>query len=160
MKGETMDRIVGIGEYAVSNNKNDIIKTFALGSCVAVTVYSMIKNVAGMVHIALPSPNSSNIDNNTCYYATTAVPFLINKICYEFGCLKDELEIEVFGGAKSVRENDIFKIGQRNVETVKRILNELKLNYTATEIGGTFSRTLEMDVATGKVKVALQPITI
>ncbi len=157
-----MDRIVGIGEYAISNNENDTIKTFALGSCVAVTVYSPLKNVAGMVHIVLPSSDLSSDDSNTrpCYYATTAVPFLINKICSEFGCLKGGLKIELFGGAKSVRDNDVFKIGQRNIETVKKILNDLNLVYSATETGGTYSRTLEMDVATGKVKVALQPITI
>ncbi|MGE5630373.1 MAG: chemotaxis protein CheD [Caulobacteraceae bacterium] len=157
-----MDRIVGIGEYVVSNNKNDTIKTFALGSCVAITVYSPSKNVAGMAHIALPSPDLSSDDGSPgpCYYAITAVPFLINKICSEFGCLKGELIIEIFGGAKSVRDNDVFKIGQKNVETVKRILNDLNLVYNATKTGGTYSRTLEMDVATGKVKVALRPIRI
>ena len=47
-----MDKIVGIGEYAISNRREDIIKTFALASCVAVTAYSPSKGVAGMVHIA------------------------------------------------------------------------------------------------------------
>lgn len=74
-----MDRIVGIGEFAISNNKSDIIKTFALATCVAVTVYSPLKNIAGMVHIALPSPALPGDDSKTrpCCYAITAVPFLI-----------------------------------------------------------------------------------
>lgn len=157
-----MDRIVGIGEFTISNNKGDIIKTFALATCVAVTVYSPLKNIAGMVHIALPSPALPGDDSKTrpCCYATTAVPFLINKMCSEFGCLKGELEIKLFGGADSVRENDVFNIGQRNIDTVKAILNEMNLRYTAAETGGTHSRTLEMEVATGKIKVTLQPIKI
>lgn len=157
-----MDRIVGIGEYAISNNKNDTIKTFALGSCVAITVYSPVKNVAGMVHIALPYPGiSGDADyTNPCYYATAAVPFILNKICLEYGCFKAGLIIELFGGAKSVRENDVFKIGQRNIEIVRKMLNDLNLIYTAAETGGIYSRTLEMDVATGKTKVASQPIII
>jgi chemotaxis receptor (MCP) glutamine deamidase CheD len=35
MSGKDMEKIVRIGEYAVSNNRNDILKTFALASCVA-----------------------------------------------------------------------------------------------------------------------------
>lgn len=157
-----MDRIIGIGEYAVSNNKNDTIKTFALGSCVAITIYSPIRNVAGMAHIALPSTDSFYANDNTrpCYYAVTAVPFLINKICTEFGCLKNELKIGIYGGAKSVRNNDVFKIGQRNIEATIKILSALNLKYDARETGGTYSRSLGMDVATGKIKVILQPIIV
>ncbi len=33
------DIIIGIGEIAVSNKPGDIIKTYALGSCVAVIMY-------------------------------------------------------------------------------------------------------------------------
>ncbi|NTV78293.1 MAG: chemotaxis protein CheD, partial [Clostridiales bacterium] len=78
-----MDRVVGIGECIVSNDPGDVIKTYALASCVAVTVYSREKKVAGMVHIALPERMRSFDDSyeKPCYYATLAVPFLMNKIC-------------------------------------------------------------------------------
>ena len=78
----------------------------------------------------------------------------------DFGCPKDELEINFFGGAKSIRTNDVFTIGEKNINAVRNALNCLNLKYRAAEIGGIYSRTLEMDVATGKIKVALQPITI
>ncbi|KUO77019.1 MAG: archease [Clostridia bacterium BRH_c25] len=156
-----MDLIVGIGEYAVTNNENELIKIFALASCVAVTAYDPKRKVAGMAHIALPAPNMAGEDTTRpCYYASTAVPLLINKICLDFGCPKDELEINFFGGAKSIRRDDIFNIGEKNINAVKNALNCLNLKYRAAEVGGTNSRTLEMDIATGKIKVALQPITI
>lgn len=157
-----MDKIIGIGEYAISNNKKDTIKTFALGSCVAITLYSPLKKAAGMVHIALPYAVVSNEDDRLkpCYYATSAVPFIINKICSEFGCLKGDLRINIFGGAESLREDDVFRIGQRNTDIVKKMLNELNLLYDASETGGTCSRTLSMDVETGKIKVYLQHMVI
>lgn len=156
-----MDRIVGIGEYVISNNENDTIKTYALGSCVAVTVYSPLKKVAGMVHIALPYSFLSDEDRlKPCYYATAAVPVLINKMCSEYGCLKGDLRINVFGGAESQRKNDIFKIGQINIEVVKKKLNELNLAYEASIIGVTYSRTLGMDVSTGRVNVDAQNMII
>lgn len=128
-----MDLIVGIGKYAVSNNKNDKIKTYALASCVAVTAYHPKNKIAGMVHIALPSPNLADEDTTRpCYYASTAVPLLINKICLDFGCPKDELEINFFGGAKSIRNNDVFTIGEKNINAVKNALN--CLNFATSSI--------------------------
>lgn len=157
-----MDRIVGIGECIVSNDENDTIKTFALGSCVAVTVYSPFNKVAGMAHVALPYPDLSGEDDKTrpYYYAVTAVPKLINKICSEYGCLKGGLKIELFGGAKSIRDNDVFNIGQRNVNTIKKIFNGMNLACGISETGGICSRTICMEVATGKISVSTHPMTI
>ncbi|KJS20563.1 MAG: archease [Clostridiaceae bacterium BRH_c20a] len=155
-----MDKIVGIGEYAISNRREDIIKTFALASCVAVTAYSPSKGVAGMVHIALPSPpHNEDSSISPGYYAVTGVPLLINKMCTVYGCTTDELKIGLYGGANSIRE-DIFKIGKKNVVTVKNILQNMNLLIDIAEIGNTLSRTLAMDVSTGKVKITLLPITI
>lgn len=157
-----MDKIVGIGEIAVSNDKKDMIKTFALSTCVAVAVYSPVNKAAGMVHVALPSPSRTGNDGAVPpgYYATTGVPFLINKMCTELGCMRGELKVELFGGARSVRNNDVFNIGQRNINTVKEILNQMNIRYTASETGGTYSRSLQMNVATGKIEMTTQPLVI
>ena len=45
---------VGIGEWIVSNDPADTLKTYALGSCVAVLIYDASQMIAGMIHIALP----------------------------------------------------------------------------------------------------------
>lgn len=156
-----MDRIIGIGEYAISANENDVIKTFALASCIAVTVYSSLRKVAGMIHIALPNPTNEEAGIiRPGYYAATGMPILINKLCKDYGCLRGELKIHLFGGAKSVKKGDVFNIGERNTEAVKNILGEMNLNYSAKEIGGTFSRTIEMYVSTGVINVFTQPLII
>ena len=157
-----MDKIIGIGGIAVSNTIGDQLKTFSLASCVAVTVYCPPKHTAGMIHVALPELQLQGewLLDQPCYYATHGVPMLINKMCTEYGCPKASLEIELFGGARSVRGNDVFHIGSRNINTVKRILDKLNLMYVATETGGTNSRTLGMDVATGNKTVFLQPLII
>ncbi len=53
-----MERIVGMGEYVVTDREEDVIRTFALASCVAVTVYSPRRKTAGMIHVVLPAPLS------------------------------------------------------------------------------------------------------
>jgi chemotaxis protein CheD len=108
-----MDRIVGIGEFVISNHREDIIKTFALASCVAVTAYSSSNRVAGMIHIALPS-SSRDVGPNVRpgYYAVTGVPSFINRMCSEYGCYKKDLKIGLYGGSNSINE-DIFLIGKK-----------------------------------------------
>ncbi len=156
-----MERIVGIGDYAISDKEDDIIKTIALGSCVAVTVFSPSRKVAGMVHIALPFSVLPNEDRTKpCYYAESAVPFLINKICREYNCMKTDLSINVIGGAVSIRKDDLFRIGQRNVEVVRQKLRELDLPYDDSETGGTCSRTLTMEVSSGKIRIDSRPMII
>ncbi|HYE82478.1 MAG TPA: hypothetical protein VEG39_09980 [Clostridia bacterium] len=54
----------------------------------------------------------------------------------------------------------IVGISEKNINAVKNALNCLNLKYRAAEVGGTNIKTLEMDTAAGKIKIALQPITI
>jgi chemotaxis protein CheD len=157
-----MDKIVGIGGYAISNNKDDVIKTFALASCVALTIYCPVKNAAGMAHIALPAPDGINGGSNTrpCYYAATAVPLLINEMCNQYGCKKNNLIIKLFGGADSIQVKDVFEIGKKNLNVIKESLTYMNLQYDASETGGKYSRTLEMSVSNGDIRLTLQPIKI
>ncbi len=157
-----MEHIVGIGDIAIANRPHDVIKTYALASCVAVTAYCPITRTAGMVHIALPDSTKYSLYNpeHPCYYANIAVPMLIQKMCMEYGCRKENLQIELFGGAGSARKNDYFQIGARNVQMVTMILNSSGIRFQAVEIGGENSRTLEFTVATGQKKVYLQPLII
>ncbi len=156
-----VDRVVGIGEYVITNNREDVIKTYALASCVAITIYSPVNCVAAMAHIVLPyHKDVFHKVSQPCYYAETAIPLLIRKMCLEYGCRKNELLIELFGGARSIKGNDMFHVGYQNITMIERILQLEKLRYTDREIGGTNSRTVIFDVATGKKKVITQPLII
>ncbi len=156
-----MVKIVGIGDYAVSRSPEETIVTFALASCVAVTAYSPSIKAAGMIHIVLPAPTPNREGSlGPYYYATTGIPLMLNKMCSEYGCLKSELRVRLFGGANSIREKDVFKLGQKNIRMVEKVLKDMKLSYDSSETSGTLSRTLEMNVGTGMVAIKLHPITI
>ncbi|MGE5631528.1 MAG: chemotaxis protein CheD [Caulobacteraceae bacterium] len=156
-----MERVIGIGEYVISGNPEDKIITYTLASCVAVTAYSCFRKVAGMVHIILPFPSENReIGLGPCHYAITGIPLMINRMCSEYGCVKSELSVKLFGGADSIKEDDIFRLGFKNIETAKMVLENMELTIAASETGGQLSRTLEMDVATGIVMIKSQPIII
>jgi chemotaxis protein CheD len=154
-----MERIIGLGEIVISNQKQDILKTYGLGSCIGITVYSTTRRVGGMGHIVLPRPlDLQSASEKLGYYAVTGVPLLINEICMKYGCTINELEINLFGGAYSVQKNDSFQIGKRNFEEVLRILKTLNIKQVNTEVGGNTSRTIEMDISSGHVKITRQPL--
>ncbi|BCZ44351.1 chemoreceptor glutamine deamidase CheD [Clostridium gelidum] len=156
-----MQKIIGIGEMAISNNIEDSIKTFALASCIGVVVYSPMKKVGGMIHIALPNPLSIEEKNNrSCYYASTGIPTLINQMSKYYGCLKGELVINLYGGANSIRSDDVFNIGRKNLEVSKNILKEMNLKFNDRDTGKNVSRTIELDMFCGQVTVSYQQIKI
>lgn len=156
-----MTKIIGIGEMAISNNMDDKIKTFALGSCVGITAYSPHRKVGGIIHIALPNPlRIEDNGNRCCYFASTGLPFFINQFAREYGCAKSELNIRIFGGADSNRRNDTFNVGKRNVETTRRILKDMNLDIHYAETGENVSRTIELDVDNGDINIWHQNIII
>jgi len=156
-----MLKVVGIGEMATSIDKDVILKTYALSSCVAVIAYSPQKRASGLIHVALPA--SSDIDHikeRPCYYAKTGIPLLIESMCTKYGCAKTELQISLYGGAGTGRHNDMFNIGEKNLHAVKKALQKMQLCYEERDVGGMICRTVEMKVDTGLVKVSLLPLVI
>jgi len=156
-----MKHLIGIGEYAVSNNVEDTIKTFALASCIAVTAYIPGKKAAGMIHIALPRPADEKEGKlRPFYYAATGIPVFLDRLTKKYCCSTSELNIQIYGGANSINKGDIFNIGVKNIEIVGDILSDLKLKPLRMEVGGEVSRTIELHVATGVVVMDSHPLSI
>lgn len=155
-----MEIYVGLGEIKISSTPGDVIKTFALASCVGITAYCPKTHTAGMIHIVLPNKFCSSTHvMRPSYYASTGVPLFIQKMLMH-GCRKSDLIINIYGGASSIAKNDCFNIGMRNLEIVKDNLMKMHIPFTLADVGGKVSRTLSMDVSTGVVSVRLLPICI
>ncbi|NQU65674.1 MAG: chemotaxis protein CheD, partial [SAR324 cluster bacterium] len=78
---------VGIGELAVSKTKGEIIKTFGLGSCVAMVVLDPKVRAVGLIHIALPDStiNLEKAKKQPGYFADTGIPYLMHEMA-KLGC--------------------------------------------------------------------------
>lgn len=145
--------IVGIGTIGLSNTQGDVIKTLALGSCVGVMVYSPKLKLAGLIHVALPESqiNPALAQEKPCYFADTGIPFLFNSLA-KYGCLLySDLVIKIAGGANIMDPQQRFDIGTRNVLAVKKNLWRYKLGPLSEDIGNTISRTVKLEVSTGRV---------
>lgn len=144
--------IVDVGDYKISGEMGDVIKTFALGSCVAVMIYDQTSHIAGMIHIALPD---SAIDQakamaRPAYFADTGLALMIEDM-KKLGVTRQNIWIKIAGGANIMDPNGVFDIGKRNVLAVKKVLWKSNLGPVAEDIGGDKSRTVYFSVETGAI---------
>lgn len=154
-----MDLVVGMGEQKLTNQAAATLRTYALASCVAVTAHCPIRQAAGMVHVVLPSPlNEKDIEERPSYFAATGVPLLIRQMSWQFGCRPEQLVVQIYGGADSMWQNDVYNIGQANIVAVKKELQKLGVHIAKKDLSGSNSRSLAMDVTSGQVTVYRQPL--
>jgi len=145
---------VGIAEAAVCD-KNDTIITIGLGSCVGVCLYDSSKKIAGMVHIMLPDSNNTKNNTNRFKFADTGISDLIINM-EKAGALKSRMVAKIAGGAQmftSSNTSDIMKIGDRNVEAVKKHLASFGIRIVAEDTGDKFGRTIELFAEDGNLTV-------
>ncbi len=147
--------LVGIGEIAISNKPEETIKTMALGSCVGIVMLSKKKSVVAMAHVALPdsSINHSGRNNIPGYFADQAIPNLLEGL-KNYGVSTFDITVKLIGGSSIMDSAGIFNIGKRNVLTIRKLLWKYRLGATVEDVGGNYSRTLWVEVDTGKVFIS------
>jgi chemotaxis protein CheD len=148
--------VLGVGEYGATRIPGDSIKTFALGSCVAVILLDPKTHTVGMAHIALPdsSINTDRAKELPGYFADSGIPALLHEMAKN-GCRNGRGVIaKLVGGAKVMDHNNVFNIGKRNVLAIKKMLWQHGLGATSEDVGGTISRTVSVDVNTGRVMIS------
>jgi chemotaxis protein CheD len=141
---------VGIADMKVVKAP-DIIRTSGLGSCVGVVIYDQWKEIAGLAHVMLPDSSLSKSESiNAAKYADTAVKELIQQVVKTGGRLSG-LKAKIAGGAQMFQfaaNNDLMRIGPRNVEAVRQQLRNFKIDIVSEDVGGTSGRTIEFDPRT------------
>lgn len=149
-----MEFVVGIGEIVVSRTENDIIKTYALASCLGVIMYVPRLQTMAMAHMLLPS--SANLQKETvarpAQYVDTGIDAMVNLFQHRLGVERKELRVSVFGGAESEICNH-YNVSERNIETAKATLKKHGLQADRMETGGPYARTLTGYSRDGHIQV-------
>jgi chemotaxis protein CheD len=129
-----------------------ILKTTGLGSCVGITLYDARAKIAGMAHVMLPKSEIAKEGTlNIAKYADTAIPDMIEKM-KALGANAARLEAKMAGGAQMFAfssQSDSMRIGPRNVESCKEMLNKFAIPLKAEDTGGSYGRTIEFNCETG-----------
>jgi chemotaxis protein CheD len=144
---------VGIADYKTAKSP-DILTTLGLGSCVGVAIYDPDTKIGGLLHVLLPSNNGDTTDT-PAKYADTGIPELVRALL-RLGAKKGSMVAKIAGGANmfnTFQKSNVFMVGQRNSEMCKEVLKEQKIHLAASDTGGNFGRTIELDTETGKLFV-------
>jgi chemotaxis protein CheD len=152
-----MDHVVGIGGFAVSATPGDVIKTFALATCVGIVMYSASKRVMGMSHIQLPSSSVMRQGDLPSRFADLGPAHLLMEMQRK-GVSKGEIMVSLYGGIQRNGPDDMFRIGEKNLEVIRDGLTKMGMRYTNADVSGTDSRTLVAQVTSGMVEVVKRPM--
>jgi len=144
--------IVGVADMKVTNDPENMLITYSLGSCIGITIYDPAVKVGGLLHFMLPD---SKIDvekaqKNPFMFADTGIPLLF-KEAYKLGGEKGRMKVKVAGGSQILDETGFFNIGKRNTMALRKILWANNVLIAAEDVGGNGNRTVSMEVSSGKV---------
>ena len=148
------DIVIGIADLKFSNNKDDVLITYALGSCIAVAIYDPAAKVAGLLHYMLPDSSLDQVKarQNPGMFADTGIPLLF-KSCYNLGADKKRIIVKVAGGASILDNTNYFRIGEKNIMALRQIFWRNKVFIDSEDTGKNYNRTVRLDVADGRVVV-------
>jgi len=148
--GNAPVREVRAGEYTTAEQPWRLVAP-ALGSCVGVAIYDRTRLRGGLAHVMLPAPYDDERAIRMGRFASEAVPALVAMLL-EGGSNKYDLIAKIAGGA-SMFGGETARIGERNVEEVKRQLGLLGVRLTAEDTGAHHARTAELDLSDGRLVV-------
>lgn len=135
--------------------KPGCLTTLGLGSCVGITLYDKVYKVAGLAHIMLPSSLEIKNNLNKAKFADTGITELINEMV-KLGAKKTNLVAKIAGGSQMFSfnsDNNVLKIGERNVIATKEILKSLNIRILSEDTGGNFGRTIVLDSTDGSLYI-------
>lgn len=152
-----MDRslTVGIGDMKIARSQGVVI-TYALGSCIGVSLYDPNIHLAALLHIMLPEIKDT-VDTNIFKYADSGVKETVRKFM-AFGGTKSRTICKIAGGAQMFQvggdaASAIGNIGDRNATAVKAALAAEGIRIQKADIGANYARTMSIDAATGEVTI-------
>jgi chemotaxis protein CheD len=147
--------VLGIGDYGFTDNSMQLVKTFALGSCVALIIHDKSINCTVMAHIALSdsSIHPERAKTKPGYFADTGVKICLKTLKLQGSQLMpSHLRVKLAGGSNIADRQQFFKIGEKNIQAVNKHLAKYNLRPVKSEVGGAISRTVTID-NTGKVVI-------
>lgn len=142
---------VGMADLKVCKSPN-AVTTLGLGSCVGIAVRDPVTKVGGLAHIMLPDSTSIRNNSNIPKFADTGIEELVKQIV-SAGGNRNRLVAKIAGGAQMFsfqqKTGDAVRVGDRNVEAVKRKLKQMKIPLLASDTGKNYGRTVIFYPETG-----------
>ena len=138
---------VQIGKVRADRGKV-ILKSKAIGSCIAIVAYDAVKNVGALAHVMLPgsAPGGTDVDESM-KYAADAIDEIVRRMS-RLGSRNGDIEVSLVGGGNVLRrERDT--ICRDNIDSTRELLRKKQLKIRAQAVGGTDRRSVSLDIERG-----------
>lgn len=144
--------IVGVSEFAIASDPETSLVTYSLGSCVGLSLYDTHCRIGGLLHAMLPlsSSNPGKAAERPATFVDSGIAAMLQEL-FALGATRRSLEARVAGGAQNLDTGDLFRIGERNYTVLRRMLWRNGILIAGESVGGSTSRTMRLDIATGDV---------
>lgn len=143
--------VAGIGDLVVSGEPSAVLVAYGLGSCVAVAAWDPFSKIGGLAHFMLPSAGPVDPRSPVKYVGGGLEHFI--RAFRDEGGNPSRAHFKVVGGAATLSTSAGLQIGQRNSEAVIAALASARVRITATDLGGSVGRTVQLHVSTGRLLV-------
>lgn len=143
--------VVGVSDMKVSGDPAEVLATFALGSCVGLTLYDPVARVGGLLHSMLPlsriDPAKASL--NPSMFVDTGVPALLQAL-FDRGAQRRHLVAKLAGASQVLDSGGVFNIGERNRIVLRKILWKNDILVSGEDVGGCAPRSLFLHIDSGK----------
>lgn len=150
--GELKRITVSISDMKASADRDVLLITHSLGSCIGLVAYDPKVGVGALLHFQLPDSTNHGrrAQENPYMFADTAIPRLLEKLA-SLGAQRNRLVVGMFGGANMLDDEELFKIGTKNARATKKILWQHSVTLAHEDVGGHSSRTVSLEIGTGAI---------
>ena len=143
---------VGIADMKMAQGTGILI-TYALGSCIGLCFHDPRLRLGALLHVMLPL-NMEAGRKNQLKYADTGIRETLRQMEIK-GASRSRITVKIAGGARmfEVKGGNLGNIGQRNIESVHKVLRAENIRLVAEDVGGSVARTLSFDPSTGMATI-------
>lgn len=143
-----LEHALNLGDFIVTKDQTSIA-CYGLGSCVGLFIYDRVNKISGAAHVVL----SEELEKHTTYNAKTAFEKVIEEI-EKIGGNRNALRAKIVGGADLFKSG--LKIGERNINELKKLILDNKIFLAGQDVGGSKSRTARFNTVNGNLSVSSQ----
>ena len=144
-----MKKIVDVNTGGIEVSSDGVIlRSIAIGSCIAIAAYDVKKRTGAMAHVMLPG-RAPEKETQPARYAANAIDEIID-LMTRAGAGSCDIEACLVG-AGNVLEKEDDTVCKANVKSVMQLLEEKNITVRATVLGGTERKGVFMDIEDGKV---------
>ena len=147
------EQFVRVAEWAIE--REGVLASLGLGSCVAIMLHDPKACIGGMAHILLPSKSLSHDQDKPAKFPETAVPLLIQRLVAA-GAGRHRLVAKLAGGASMFAQlmtPGSVQMGERNIVASRNALRAASIPIVKESVGGERGRSVRFHVKDGRVEI-------